>query len=119
MKFGKIKRLFGIVVILFLMGLGHPSDGWTDYTILHTFIKDFDNDGANPLGSPTLVGSTLYGTTRGGSPACGYTSGCGVMFRINTDGSDYAILSNRRAHPDEQEQVHDLLEGYRQSGNNR
>jgi uncharacterized repeat protein (TIGR03803 family) len=66
----------------------------SDYTILHRFNDGtVANDGYWAPGTLTVFGSTLYGTTAyGGSLSCGYGNGCGVLFRINTDGSDYIIL---------------------------
>jgi uncharacterized repeat protein (TIGR03803 family) len=57
------------------------------YSILHWFHDEtVANDGAFPYGGLTLSGSALYGMTLYG----GY--GGGTIFKINTDGSDYAIL---------------------------
>jgi uncharacterized repeat protein (TIGR03803 family) len=45
------------------------------------------NDGAMPAGTPVVSGSTLYGmTVQGGS------NGFGTIYRINTDGGNFAIL---------------------------
>lgn len=62
------------------------TDG-TDYTVLHHFSMG----GSVPVGSPTLSGSTLYGMTHEGATADG-GEGAGVIFRVDTDGSDYAVL---------------------------
>jgi uncharacterized repeat protein (TIGR03803 family) len=62
------------------------TDG-TGFNIMHVFTGQPTGDGANPVGSLTLVGSTLFGTTpTGGADALG------VLFGINTDGSAYNIL---------------------------
>jgi uncharacterized repeat protein (TIGR03803 family) len=45
------------------------------------------SDGAQPNGSLTLAGSTLYGMTRVGG-----SSGNGVLFSMNTDGGGYSLL---------------------------
>ena len=60
------------------------SDG-TGFAI----IKQFTNyaDGAYPCGSLTLSGNTLYGTTEGGGEF-----GAGTVFKLNTDGADFAVL---------------------------
>lgn len=60
------------------------TDG-TQYTILHRFYPW--GDGYSPYGSLTLSGSTLYGMT-----AWGGWAGGGVIFKINTDGTNYTIL---------------------------
>ena len=61
------------------------SDG-TGYTNLHYFAGG-SGDGAHPFGSLTLSGSTLYGMTENGG-----SSDKGVLFKINTDGSGFAVL---------------------------
>ena len=43
--------------------------------------------GANPYGSLTLSGSTLYGMTSEGG-----AYGAGTIFQINTDGTGYKVL---------------------------
>jgi uncharacterized repeat protein (TIGR03803 family) len=58
-------------------------------TVLHTFGTS-PNDGRYPgFGCLVLSGSTLYGTTTEGG-----TLGGGTVYKINTDGSGYAILQN-------------------------
>lgn len=60
------------------------------YTSLHTFTSA-TNDGWKPLGSVTLSGSTLYGTTyRGGSGAG--DAGNGTVFAVNTNGTGYRTV---------------------------
>jgi uncharacterized repeat protein (TIGR03803 family) len=60
------------------------TDG-TAYTILHNFVS---GDGANAVGTLALSGSTLYGMTAAG----GGSGANGTVFKINTDGTGYAIL---------------------------
>ncbi len=55
------------------------------YTVLHTFIGG-TNDGADPHGGLTVVGDTLYRTTKAGG-----TSDYGTLFKIGTDGSGFSI----------------------------
>jgi len=58
------------------------------YSILHHFGgPNTNSDGANPSGPLTLSGSTLYGITTAGGP-----TNAGTVFKINTDGSGYAVL---------------------------
>ena len=61
------------------------SDG-SGYTNLHRFAGGA-GDGAYPEGSLALSNNTLYGMTSNGG-----ASGCGTVFKINTDGSGYSIL---------------------------
>ncbi len=62
------------------------TDG-TGYKTLYRFSGG-TSDGANPYGSLTLSGSTLYGMTYEGGGA----SNDGTIFQINTDGTGYKIL---------------------------
>ncbi|MDB6022711.1 MAG: hypothetical protein JWQ04_2568 [Pedosphaera sp.] len=60
------------------------------YTILHSFTDNpyyTNSDGRAPLAGLFLSGSTLYGTTlvAGGL-------GCGTVFAVNTNGTDFTIL---------------------------
>jgi uncharacterized repeat protein (TIGR03803 family) len=61
------------------------ADG-TDYAVLHSFVGGAA-DGANPYGSLTLHGSTLFGMTSAGG-----ASDAGAMFRMETDGGDFSLL---------------------------
>jgi uncharacterized repeat protein (TIGR03803 family) len=60
------------------------TDG-SGYTNLVSFGGN--PDGANPYGSLTLVGNTLYGTTTAGG-----SSSLGTIFSVNTDGTGYTTL---------------------------
>ena len=74
---------------MLIAGLGSIAAGRVTaqtFTNLHSFTGA-KADGANPNGSLTLLSATLYGMTYGGG-----TSGCGVVFRINTDGIGYTNL---------------------------
>jgi uncharacterized repeat protein (TIGR03803 family) len=63
------------------------SDG-SGYLVLHSFLTN-RIDGFNPEASLTLVGGTLFGTTR-----LGGTGGRGTVFSIQTNGSGYGVLYN-------------------------
>lgn len=63
------------------------TDG-TGYSLLHSFIGG-KGDGATPIGSLTLVGSTLYGMTKSGG-----STNNGTLFSMNTDGTGYALMEN-------------------------
>ena len=58
----------------------------TGLTILHNFTGG-PSDGANPLGSLTLSGSTLYGMTFSGG-----ANNDGTIFKVNTDGTGFQLL---------------------------
>jgi len=61
------------------------TDG-TGFQVLHSFTEAVD-DGAVPEGSLTLIGSQLYGLTNAGG-----ANDEGTVFRIGTDGSNFAVL---------------------------
>jgi uncharacterized repeat protein (TIGR03803 family) len=56
-----------------------------------TKLADFDGaaHGKKPYGSLTILNNTLYGTT-----CYGGTNDMGVVFKINTDGTDFTGLAN-------------------------
>jgi uncharacterized repeat protein (TIGR03803 family) len=58
----------------------------TGFTLLHSFAGGA-GDGRYPEGSPTLAGSTMYGTTTAGGASNG-----GVVFRMIVDGTGYTNL---------------------------
>jgi uncharacterized repeat protein (TIGR03803 family) len=76
------------------------TDG-TGYKILHSFGSGsgFTGDGFYPVAAPTVVGSTLYGTTTDGGGS-GYA---GIIFKIGTDGTGYKILHKFGASNDGQD----------------
>ena len=61
------------------------ADG-TGYQILHNFVGG-SGDGSYPDGRLIQSGSTLYGVTRWGG-----STNSGTLFKINTDGSGFAVL---------------------------
>jgi uncharacterized repeat protein (TIGR03803 family) len=61
------------------------TDG-SDFALVHRFTGGA-SDGAFPRGSLTFDGSKFYGMTSGGGG-----SSAGVIFSINTDGSDFVLL---------------------------
>ena len=82
----KLKKLVGWGVMLFLTGFVYLSNGWAaDYTILYNFAGG--DNGANPLGSLVTDGTAFYGMT-----STGGSVNRGVVFKVNTDGTDYTIL---------------------------
>jgi uncharacterized repeat protein (TIGR03803 family) len=62
------------------------TDG-TGFTNLIAFNYQSATNGGQPEADLVLSGNTLYGTTIGGS-------GGGTVFKINTDGTDFAILKS-------------------------
>ncbi len=68
------------------------TDG-TGFTILHSFTATsgsptyINTDGASPSGGLILSGSTLYGTAISGG-----SSGYGTVFKVDTDGNNFATL---------------------------
>jgi uncharacterized repeat protein (TIGR03803 family) len=67
-----------------------------NYWILHDF-GDVAEDGRFPVGPVALRGSRLYGVTESGIGA----SYDGILFSVNTDGSDYQILHRFEGSPDD------------------
>ena len=59
----------------------------SEYLVLHNFAGA-PNDGINPAGALTLVGSKLYGMTAAG----GKNNTSGVLFSINLDDGVYQVL---------------------------
>ena len=70
------------------------STSGTGYTVLTQFGGTPDAGG--PSGALTLVGNTLFGTTQYGG-----TDGSGTVFKVNTNGTGFAILRSFGADPDE------------------
>ena len=91
MKLQKSKRLFTVVALLFLFGLGVPSAGWSEYSILHNFAGP-PADGGGPYGSLAQDSTYFYGMTSGGGYAPDYAGGYGVIFKVTKDGTNYTIL---------------------------
>jgi hypothetical protein len=60
-------------------------------------LKNFSgSDGGWPSAGLVVAGSTLYGTTWwGGNPGVPSEMGLRVVFKVNTDGSGYAVLERR------------------------
>ena len=63
------------------------TDG-SGYQLLHNFAGGA-SDGADPFGSLTLSGSTLYGMSSDGG-----SNGFGTIFSMGTDGSGFQLLRN-------------------------
>lgn len=65
------------------------------FQVLHNFTGT-PNDGQNPSHRLTLVDDSLYGVAWEGG-----NSGAGVLFRLDTDGSDYAVLRSFAGGPND------------------
>ncbi|HEY5909791.1 MAG TPA: choice-of-anchor tandem repeat GloVer-containing protein [Verrucomicrobiae bacterium] len=63
------------------------STNGSDFSMLKAFSGG--SDGAAPYGDLLLAGTTLYGTTSGDGQG---NVGNGTIFKINVDGSGYAVL---------------------------
>lgn len=61
------------------------TDG-NDFGLLHSFVVSA-NDGTNPSGDVTVVGSKLVGMTNGGG-----ANSIGTVFEMNTDGSGFSLM---------------------------
>jgi uncharacterized repeat protein (TIGR03803 family) len=69
------------------------TDG-KDFAVLHFFpplIYPYptNSDGAGPMAGLVLSGHTLYGSASGGG-----TGGAGTVFKVDTDGTGFAVLHN-------------------------
>lgn len=65
------------------------------YAVLHEFGAT--DDGSQPVGGLTLLGTTFYGVTSFGGPYVNFPGSpsfqsVGTIYRINTDGSSYSVL---------------------------
>lgn len=63
----------------------------TGFTLLHDFDR---TTGSAPVGNLLSIGTFLYGTTSSGgtSTACG--NGCGTIFKIKNDGTNFSVILN-------------------------
>jgi uncharacterized repeat protein (TIGR03803 family) len=77
--------LFVLLAGFVSMLAGHASA--QTYTVLHNFTNSPDGD--QPMAGLTLSGNTLYGTTYVGG-----SNSLGTVFKVDTDGTNYAVLKN-------------------------
>ena len=79
------KQQIYFTVLAITLFLFSASAARAQFTLLHSFSG---SDGANPYyGAPAISGSTLYGETDYGG-----STGKGVVYSMNTDGTGYTIL---------------------------
>lgn len=79
------KKQFPISFPIGFAWLGLITAGWATaqtFTTLHSFNRT--SDGANPVAGLVLSGNSLFGRT-----IYGGSSGCGTVFRVNTDGAAF------------------------------
>jgi uncharacterized repeat protein (TIGR03803 family) len=79
------RRSAGALTLTWAVVPPEPEPPVIQFRVLHTFAGGTDARG--PHADLILSGNTLYGTTVSGG-----SSGNGTVFKINTDGSGYAIL---------------------------
>ncbi len=68
------------------------STNGADFTVLKTFSREVagtNSDGAQPYGGLVGCGKTLYGTTTYGG-----AYGSGVVFKLDTNGSNFTVLKS-------------------------
>jgi uncharacterized repeat protein (TIGR03803 family) len=83
------------------------TDG-TGFTVLKHFsalINGTNSDGANPHGALILNGHVLYG-----SAMFGGASGSGVVFKLNTNGTGFAVLKHFSANDTNSDGAHPRVE---------
>lgn len=75
-----------LLILLSLFSISGTSFAQWELGVMHSFNG---TNGATSIGTMTLVGNTLYGRTSAGG-----VNGKGVIFKINTDSTDFQILYN-------------------------
>ena len=59
-------------------------------TVIHRFLGETSNDGANPFANLLAVGNKIYGvTTAGGAVCTALPDGCGTVFKLTPSGSTW------------------------------
>ncbi len=79
------QRFAGTLTLTWAVLPPEPEPPVIQFRVLHTFTDGIDGHG--PHADLILSGNTLYGTTVSGGSV-----GNGTVFKVNTDGSGYAIL---------------------------
>ena len=97
------KRLLAARAGVLLLCFAAASGRAQTHTILHNF-GTASGDGTNTWTGLVLSGGTLYGTTEHGG-----IYGYGTVFKINTNGSNYAVLRNFAAGSDSAIPMGDLV----------
>jgi uncharacterized repeat protein (TIGR03803 family) len=73
-----------------------PRNGPWEETVLYSFCPASGcTDGATPIAGPLVRDSAgnLYGTTYFGGAYCGSNEGCGVVFKLDTAGTETVLHS--------------------------
>ncbi len=79
------------LVLVIAVPLAQPGRAQT-YQVLHTFTGGSDGDDAN-AGLARAADGALFGTTRYGGGCENFDLGCGVVFRIGTDGKESVLYA--------------------------
>jgi uncharacterized repeat protein (TIGR03803 family) len=103
----RVSRLCTLLAALAILGSGACWAQTAAYLMLHSFQGAGGNDGASVY-SGVILGrdGVLYGTTWGGGNGAG-----GTVFRMNPDGSGYAVLHRCAAVPDAHAIYGGLIQG--------
>jgi uncharacterized repeat protein (TIGR03803 family) len=91
-RFGAVAVVTALMGMMLAAAIAAPAQ---TYSVVYTFTGG--PDGAEPVSglSPDLAGN-LYGTTvQGGSQSgkCGFTNGCGTVFRIDSSGNETTLYT--------------------------
>ncbi|MBL9171392.1 MAG: hypothetical protein JNN07_26905 [Verrucomicrobiales bacterium] len=78
--------LYGVGETIYKM-----STNGSDFSVVHSFSGG--SEGEVPVGRVVVSGGTIYGvTTRGGTNLSNFRGGDGILYRIDTSGSNFSVL---------------------------
>ena len=86
-------RMAVVIALVVLAGQTTTfAQGGGTYTLLHTFTNSPDGDSPNPTIQDAQ--GNLYGTTRGGGPACiPQFITCGTVFKVDAEGNETVLYT--------------------------